>query len=154
MKRRFISWLPMILVMILIFVYSSKTATESEQSSNQVSHIVISIAEFFQPNMIENQEYIEVLEKVDKVIRKVAHGTEYFILALCCCYPLLKQGVERKKAALYGFLICLCYATSDEFHQLFVPGRSGQIKDILIDGLGAALGCTLVRCKVKNIHYR
>ena len=32
------------------------------------------------------------------------------------------------------------YAATDEFHQLFVAGRSGQIKDVLIDTIGACIG--------------
>jgi VanZ family protein len=35
------------------------------------------------------------------------------------------------------------YAASDEFHQLFVPGRSGEVKDVLIDSAGAVTGALL-----------
>ena len=32
----------------------------------------------------------------------------------------------------------------DELHQLFVPGRSGQVKDVLIDGCGAVIGALII----------
>ena len=46
------------------------------------------------------------------------------------------------------FLLALCssflYACTDELHQLFVSGRSGQFTDVLIDTLGALFGCLLL----------
>ena len=35
------------------------------------------------------------------------------------------------------------YACYDEYRQLSVPGRSGSIKDVFIDSLGALTGITL-----------
>ena len=36
------------------------------------------------------------------------------------------------------------YACTDEIHQIFVPGRSAQFRDVLIDTLGASFGCLLI----------
>lgn len=44
------------------------------------------------------------------------------------------------KRAMIAFIISALYAASDEFHQLFVPGRAGRVSDVLIDSLGALLG--------------
>ena len=50
----------------------------------------------------------------------------------------------KKIAAIFAVL----YAASDEFHQLFVPGRAGSIRDVIIDGTGAVLGvCIFVGVK-------
>lgn len=46
-----------------------------------------------------------------------------------------------KKIGL-GLMICMLYACSDEAHQLFVAGRSGQLKDVMIDISGSTLGMT------------
>jgi len=48
-------------------------------------------------------------------------------------------GSGLNKSFLAG-LICVGYAISDEIHQIFVPGRGPQIKDVLIDSGGAAVG--------------
>mgnify|MGYP000059507674 CR=1 FL=1 len=48
----------------------------------------------------------------------------------------MRQKVHYIAALGFAF----CYASTDEFHQLFVPGRSGQVRDVLIDSCGAAIG--------------
>ena len=40
-------------------------------------------------------------------------------------------------------MFCSLYAISDEVHQLFVPGRGAQVKDVFIDIAGAAVGIFL-----------
>jgi len=44
------------------------------------------------------------------------------------------------RGVLLAFVICVLYAISDETHQIFVPGRSAQISDVLIDSVGAIVG--------------
>ena len=54
---------------------------------------------------------------------------------------------STQKESKYLFLAILAsalYACTDEFHQLFVPGRTGQIFDVFVDTLGATFGCLLV----------
>ncbi len=52
--------------------------------------------------------------------------------------------------------VCLLYAASDEIHQLFVPGRSGEVRDVMIDFSGAVLGIALsmlvflLICRIKK----
>ncbi|UYJ41604.1 MAG: VanZ family protein [Lachnospiraceae bacterium] len=39
---------------------------------------------------------------------------------------------------MFSWMIAVLYACTDEYHQLFVPGRSGQLRDVMIDAVGAA----------------
>ena len=58
----------------------------------------------------------------------------------------IRQNPTQKESK-YLFLTILAsalYACTDEFHQLFVPGRTGQIFDVFVDTLGATFGCLLV----------
>ena len=68
----------------------------------------------------------------DLVLRKLAHTVEYAILGL-----LLVRALRRELAAL---VVGVAYASSDELHQHFVPGRRGAPLDVLIDAVGVALG--------------
>ena len=68
----------------------------------------------------------------DTVLRKGAHMTEYAILAV-----LLRRAVG---ADLPAFALALVYAGTDELHQSFVRGRHGTPVDVVIDGVGAAIG--------------
>ncbi len=57
-------------------------------------------------------------------------------------------------STIITFAICLVYATLDEIHQLFVPGRGAQVRDVFIDSAGAAVGIivywVIMKLKYKN----
>ena len=73
----------------------------------------------------------------DEVLRKLAHATEYAVLG-----GLLVRALGRP---LPAFALGLAYAVSDELHQHFVPGRTGDPKDVAIDALGVVAGIALYR---------
>lgn len=77
------------------------------------------------------------------VIRKFAHFTEYFILAALFCW-------NKPDNRWLCIIFCVLFACSDEFHQLYVSGRSGQIMDIFIDAGGSAVYLLLHNLIVKN----
>ncbi len=78
------------------------------------------------------------LLEIHHLIRKCGHLTEYFILSL-----LVLRGIRagRRDArivwALSAIAIVACYASLDEFHQMFVPGRTPAVADVLLDTIGA-----------------
>lgn len=73
----------------------------------------------------------------DLVLRKIAHVTEYFILTLFL-HNAFKNTFTLNAASLFVYSSCIAvfYAISDETHQLFVAGRNGSPKDVLIDAVG------------------
>jgi VanZ family protein len=73
----------------------------------------------------------------DLVLRKIAHTCEYAILG-----ALLMRALRSERAA-FGFGVA--YAASDELHQHFVEGRVGVSLDVLIDGVGVAVGILVWR---------
>ena len=79
-------------------------------------------------------------EKLNLIIRKNAHAFEYFILAVLVSAVLFEFTLKGTKALIYIMFICLFYAVTDEFHQMFVPGRSSLVSDVLIDFLGSLIG--------------
>lgn len=117
--------------MLLIFLMSSFDATESTNQSN------------FIVNIITNIFKIENIELLSFIIRKLAHFTEYLILGFLTINMLNKNDISKKY--LLSILICIIYATSDEIHQIFVPGRAYQIRDILIDSMGSITGVYLYK---------
>lgn len=78
-------------------------------------------------------------ETLTFLIRKVAHMSEYAILALFTYYALIKIAFNKRIIFQITFLISFLYACSDEFHQLFISGRSGQFTDVLIDSTGCLI---------------
>ena len=76
-------------------------------------------------------------------LRKLAHITEYAVLGILFCRYFKTYSLSVKKIWGYAFLCTIFYAATDEFHQLFVPGRAGSLLDVGIDGIGAAAGIFL-----------
>ena len=83
-----------------------------------------------------------------RVIRKIAHMTLYAILAFCAACSQIKPSFKKV------LLFCACYACTDEFHLLFIPGRSGEIRDDCIDCLGACIGFLLFTGIKKTVKSR
>lgn len=73
---------------------------------------------------------------------KLLHSIEYLIFGLLLMLAFVTSASEkvRRKAISISLIIGICYAASDEIHQLFVRGRSGSIVDLLFDALGLGLG--------------
>ncbi len=134
MIKNKISLLLVILWMIFIFVMSSFDATSSSNQSNFIVDIITSIIN------------IKDIGLLSLIIRKLAHFIEYFILGI-----LVINFITRyDKKIIIAILLCIIYATSDEIHQIFVPGRSCQIIDIMIDSLGSIMGIYLYKLITKK----
>lgn len=85
-----------------------------------------------------------ILWKIDFVLRKSAHVTEYMILAYLWTGALARgAGFQAGRAAFAALVMSVAYAATDEYHQTFVPGRSGNAPDVLIDAAGATLGALI-----------
>jgi VanZ family protein len=83
---------------------------------------------------------------LNTLLRKSAHVTEYAILAVFL-YNMMKPVEDpswSRKAAFWALLASGSYSLTDEFHQLFVPGRHASLFDCLIDTMGALLGLLLL----------
>ncbi|MDF2506028.1 MAG: hypothetical protein K0R06_3523 [Clostridium sp.] len=74
------------------------------------------------------------------LIRKNAHAFEYCVLAIVISTILFQFKVKGRGAIIYIMFICLIYAVLDEFHQIYVPGRTSSVRDVLIDFSGALIG--------------
>lgn len=140
-----LSFLPALLIMLCIYSFSAQDGTTSSDiSSNITEKIVYSIDRFLDFGLTENQ-VVHAVERIHHYIRKTAHFMEYLLLAVSLSFPLYVYNLRGMALTLTVGLICVGYAGFDEFHQLFVAGRSGSIKDVFIDSCGAFIGILLVR---------
>lgn len=153
-----------ILWMVLIFVFSARPAEVSSEDSRSVGLL---IGELFIPGFEEQSAEAQdrFAEKVDYPIRKAAHASEYAVLGLLTAGVYIAGGAadvgkvnDKKKAdirnrkkrtpisrgILIPWVVTTAYAATDEMHQLFVPGRSGQVSDVLLDSAGAMAGLAVL----------
>jgi VanZ family protein len=68
----------------------------------------------------------------------------FFAFTFFLSLSLNKKKIDNKTIAAI-ILISLAYATSDEFHQLFVPGRFASLKDVITDLIGSLLAVMTVK---------
>lgn len=88
------------------------------------------------------------------LVRKSAHIVAYFILGILM-YRALRITIRRWRTstvASFALLSCSLYAVTDEIHQLFVPGRSGELRDVMIDSIAALVGVGLCAWLMRRRH--
>ena len=138
----------LVLWMGFIFSMSCENAEESSNTSGQTIKVVLSIVPEFEKQPEEVKK--NIIEELQFITRKSAHFIGYMILGILASGLILYYGNINKKYLL-AFLICVIYAISDEIHQLFVPGRSGQVRYVLIDSARSLVGIILVMAFVKKL---
>jgi len=131
-RKKVISWITVILWVAVIYSLSAQPAASSNQLSKCVTEILV--------EMIKKVTAINLeVNDLNHFVRKNAYFIAYLILGGLVSNALKYCGSGLNKSFLAG-LICVGYAISDEIHQIFVPGRGPQIKEVLIDSGGAAVG--------------
>lgn len=126
--------------MSLIFCFSQQKADDSGLLSESVTYQIVQIVDVVLDLDLTEKERFMYAEQLEHPIRKVAHMTEYAILAWILLGNCMQYPILYKKRYLYAWIFSALYATTDEFHQRFIEGRSGECKDVCIDSLGALLG--------------
>ena len=140
-----LSFIPAILMMYLIYSFSAQDGTTSGNLSYQVSEIIVETAnEAFELNWSAEQEQYYI-ERIHYPVRKLAHMTEYFLLAVSVSFPLYVYRVRGIWLLLLAGTICVGFACLDEYHQSFVAGRGPSKRDVMIDSIGIAAGVILVQ---------
>jgi len=90
------------------------------------------------------------LQAIHMVIRKLAHITEYAVLALLWFKAFDLAGRSARTAAGAALSICLACAFADEVHQSTLPTRQGSARDFVIDAFGATAMLVVARGAPKN----
>lgn len=143
MRKKFVLVLVVFIWCIFIFYNSSQNGNKSNERS---FNIVNSIRDKYRNLKGESTKDYGKLpqnssqEKINLFIRKNAHAFEYCILSVIVTILLFSFGFKGRGAIVYILFICLLYAVLDEFHQMYVPGRTSLVSDVLVDFLGANIG--------------
>lgn len=122
---------PVVVWMIVIFF-----ASTGDLSAANTSRLIRPLLLWFYPSFTA-----EGLAAAHFLIRKAAHLTEYAVLALLAARAFLSSSHIKLRRRWYaaGFALVVVCSLSDEYHQSFVPTRTGTIYDSLIDMTGGAL---------------
>lgn len=158
-SRCLLSWIPAVLIAAAIFWFSAQPAAESTEMSDSVSRLILWIGTklgFFHG---DPAQYADLIELMSFPVRKTAHMTEYLIFYASVRFGLhntVSYRTSNAKSRLFAaFAIVFLYACTDEFHQLFVPGRAGRFTDVLIDCFGVfivTIICLIRQKKSPDMH--
>lgn len=129
MKKRWIFAILCLFWMLVIFQFSASQGEESAGLSDRIAQALCQVLSFVPYN-----------DTTIFVIRKLAHFSEYAILGFLYYQWISTYALSKKTSMLISVLLVIGYATTDEVHQLFVDGRSGQFKDVCIDSSGGLVG--------------
>lgn len=145
-------WLPVLIWAAVIY-----SASGDKKSVQHSSRLIEPFIRWLVPSISDEAVWATVL-----VVRKGAHMTEFAIFAALLWWSLRgtvwRESVGwSRRQAIIAWSGAVGFALTDEFHQVFVPGRQGSLWDVMIDGLGAALGLWglwFIRQKLENRKAR
>ena len=152
MLKKIIKLLLIIICMVTIFMFSSDNREASTKKSDGV---IVHISEAILGRKLTDYEKINYIDKYVLLVRKGAHFSIYFLLGLFVISFFKEFMVINRKTFLLTVIFVFLYACSDEIHQLFVPGRSCEVLDVLIDtcGGGFAAFCYMFFNRIRRIYY-
>jgi VanZ family protein len=119
-------------------------ASSGNFSAGNTSRIVGPLVLWLFPNTSP-----ETLLGIHMVTRKLAHFVEYALLGFLAARAF--RGSPRPGLQSRWFLasvvLVVVYALLDEYHQSFVPSRTGTVYDSLIDIAGGLTALVIVRSR-------
>ncbi|PUU87217.1 VanZ family protein [Halanaerobium sp.] len=133
MLKKILSWAAVFIWLLVIYNFSAQSAKESSRLSAGLSKVIYRV-------LTERAGLKVQLSSFHSFLRQGAHFFIFFVLALFLLNAFRVSGYEFEKAITYTLLISLAYAGLDEIHQIYVPGRTAELKDIFVDGLGIISG--------------
>lgn len=127
-----------------IFIFSHQPAdVSSEVSGGLIYRVLNFIMSGF--DSLSEAERAQKVESLQYIVRKGAHALSYATMgALSMGLMFTFDFKKRWIPCVLAFLISFLYSVSDEVHQLFVQGRSGQVSDVILDSCGAIFGIAVV----------
>lgn len=139
--KRIILGILLIIWASTIFMFSHQGGEQSSSTSQGTVRIVL---ENIIPNHLTENEKEEIIQKIEPFVRKLAHYAVYIIGGILIYSFMNTFSMTMKRSFLFSQIIGTGYAITDELHQYFIPGRSAQISDILLDAFGVLTGIIMM----------
>jgi VanZ family protein len=143
-RRRVIATIVLVVLVILLYIqifwFSNLPVEISQQQSLTLTEIVVNFLErTLSIDLPFNDSYTQIMQ-LDLLVRKTAHFLEYALLAVLLYSIALVWEKKGLGAVLLVLALAVLLAVADEWHQTYVPGRSGLVSDVIIDSVGAICG--------------
>ena len=139
------SFVPAIVMLILIFMFSEQDGEKSGALSYEVGVRVITYTNETLDKGWTAPQISNMTENGQVYIRKAAHFVEYFLLAVSVAFPLYVYGLRGPQLVLIAGAFCVGLSVLDECHQFFSAGRTPRKFDVAVDTVGILCGIIFTR---------
>lgn len=136
--KRILFIIMLLATLYLIFCFSAQDGEQSGNLSLKVTNFIVKL--FSKIKNMDTALRMHYIEKLHPIIRKLAHFSIYCLVGFSVMGFWCTFDIKNKYKLLWSILIGVTYATSDEFHQSFIPGRGPSIRDVCIDSAGVLTG--------------
>ncbi len=133
----------------IIFGFSNQNGEESSGISRKVTVMITD-----KILKLSNDKKMQIFDRMESIIRKIAHFSIYTIVGMLLMGFFSTYQIEEMGRIYISIVIGIIYATSDEIHQAFIPNRSAQLTDVMIDTMGVLLGICLILLILKIVSIR
>lgn len=169
-----VSLLAVLLMMALIYWFSAQNADTSSGLSGGICMKLVRFADRFFGLGMDRESIRHFAELIETPLRKCSHFLEYLLLGMAVethfsiaenIFFANRETEEDKtggadsgrirRIIFFAVLFSMLYACTDEFHQIFVPGRACRAADVLIDTAGALTGAVIanrIKTRIKTYH--
>lgn len=131
----------------IIFGFSSQDGETSSGISRKITDTILQLSSKY--NNLETEKKEQIADTTEKIIRKLAHFSIYALVGFLLMGLLSTYKIKENWKVILTILLGMIYATSDEIHQSFTPGRSPKITDVYIDTLGIIVGAIIILIIIK-----
>ncbi len=140
-----LSFVPALVMMYIIFGLSAQDGQSSGQLSYKVTKTAVEVVDEAANMDLSRIQIESYTDRLHPYVRKLAHFTEYLLLAISVALPLYVYRLRGIPLVFVAGLFCVGFAFLDEYHQSFVAGRGPSGRDVFIDSCGALLGILITR---------
>lgn len=138
--------------MVGIFYFSNQPSDDSSKTSGRTIRAVIEIVPDIKK--MEEEPKQELVEKLQHPARKLAHFSIYMLGGILLFMFVNTFSIDIKNKILYALSMGIIYATTDEIHQFYIPGRSCEFRDVCIDSTGVLVGIIIMAIFYDRINKR
>lgn len=150
MKKNILRGIIIVLLLGIFYMIFNFSSQDGEESSGVSQKVTVAITKNVKKiQSLEEQQKQQVLEQTEKIVRKLAHFSIYTLVGLLLMALMNTYDIKERNRVIISLIIGIAYASSDEIHQIFTPGRSAMITDVMIDTMGVFLGIILMMLVIK-----
>lgn len=150
----------LIAIFVTIFGFSNQNSETSAGLSQKVTNFVVEMIPSIKD--MPEPEKENVVDRIENIIRKIAHYSIYTLVGILLMSLMITYKLKELDRIAVSLIIGVIYASTDEIHQAFVPGRGPLVTDVILDSMGVLTGicivllvykiiCKMCRHKCKNI---